>query len=300
MMRKQKLSEQLSPYVFVLPAAVLLSVFMLYPLISSVYLSMTNWSGLGAKKFIGFENYRRLFTEPIFWNSIKLQIIWALLSVVLLAVSAFFLALIVEIFVPLKQLIPVFRTILFMPMMMSLVCVGLLWSMIFDPMIGILNEVLLKVGILEAGRTLALLADDNLALYAVFIPVIWQWSGFGMVIFSAAMQGIPQDIMEAALIDGCTKYGRIRHIIFPLLKPTIVTVNTINFIGGLKCFDIIYVMTNGGPGNATLVTSIYIFKMGFINNAFGYSAAASFVLFILTALFGFLFFSFNKRLEVYI
>ena len=299
-MYQQKLSDRLSPYIFVLPAAILLSVFIVYPMFSSIYLSFTNWSGLGAKSFIGIDNYHRLFTEPVFWNSIRLQFIWALLSVVILAACGLFLALVVEVFVPTKSLIPVFRTILFMPMMMSMVTVGILWSIIYNPLIGLLNDVLKTIGLLKQGQALDLLGNPKLAIYAAFVPTIWQWSGFGMVIFSAAMQSIPQDIMEAAVIDGCGKYGRIRHIIFPLLKPNIATVCTINLIGGLKCFDIIYVMTAGGPGNATLVTSIYIFRMAFVNNFHGYSAAISFILFLLTALFGYLFFSFSKKLDVYV
>ena len=299
-MKGNSLTDKFSPYLFVLPAAVLLIVFIVYPMFSSIYLSLTNWSGLGAKSFIGLDNYRRLLREPIFWNSIRLQFIWALLSVVLLATCGLFLALIVEVFVPAKTLIPVFRTMLFMPMMMSMVCVGLLWSVIYNPMIGLLNDLLKTLSFMKTGQTLDLLGNSDLALYAAFAPTVWQWSGFGMVIFSAAMQSIPQDIMEAALIDGCGKYRRIRHIIFPLLKPNIAIVCTINLIGGLKCFDIIYVMTAGGPGNGTLVTSIYIFRMAFVNNAHGYSAAVSFILFLLTALFGYLFFSFSKKLDVYI
>jgi ABC-type sugar transport system permease subunit len=289
----------ISAYLFVLPSAVLMVIFIIYPLVSSVQLSFTNWSGLGTKSFVGVENYRRLFTDPVFWNSIRLQFTWALLSVVLLALCGLLLALIVEIFVPLK-IIPLFRTVLFMPMMMSLVCVGLLWSMIFNPMIGLLNELLEIAGFLDKGQALDLLGNAKVALYAVFIPVIWQWSGFGMVIFSAAMQGIPQDIIEASIIDGCGKYGRIWHIILPLLIPNIATVCTINLIGGMKCFDIIYVMTAGGPGNGTLVTSILIFRQAFVNNAHGYSSAISFILFLLTALFGYLFFSLSKKMEVYI
>jgi ABC-type sugar transport system permease subunit len=298
--KNQRLGDNLSPYLFVLPELLLLAVFIIYPLISSGYLSMTNWSGLGAKQFIGTGNYRQLFRDPLFWNSIRLQLIWAVMSLVFLAISALLLALIVEMFVPRKGLTSVFRTILFMPMMMSLVSVGLLWTMIYHPIIGVINGLLNNLGILKSGQVLTLLANPKTTLYAVFVPVIWQWSGFGMVIFSAAMQGIPQDIIEASVIDGCSKLSRIRHIILPLLAPTIVTVNTVNFIGGLKCFDIIYVMTDGGPGYATLVTSIYIFKKAFINNEFGYSAAASLVLFLFTTLFGLVFLKINRSLDVYI
>lgn len=286
-----------SAYFFVAPAVLLMGIFIVYPLLSSVRLSMTNWSGLGTEDFVGFANYIQLAKDPAFWESIKLQFIWAVLSVIFLALVGMALALFVDIFIPVKALIPVARTVLFMPMMMSLVAIGLLWSMIYNPMIGILNELLHVIGILRGTQTLDLLGDDKLALYAAFLPCVWQWSGFGMVIFSAAMQGISSEILEASVMDGCTKIGQVRHIILPLMKPTIATVCTINLIGGLKCFDLIYVMTAGGPGTSTQVTSIYIFKQAFTNSYYGYSSALSFVLFLVTAVFGAIFFKLTQRLE---
>lgn len=287
-------------YIFIAPAVVLLAVFIVYPLISSFQLSTMDWSGLGVGEFIGFENYKNLFRDPVFWNSIQLQFIWALMSVAVLALTGLVLAIIVEFFVPFKRLIPVFRTILFMPMMMSMVAIGLLWSMVFNPMIGLLNEVLQMLGLLGPAQVLDLLGENKTALYAVFIPTIWQWSGFGMVIFSAAMQGIPQDVMEASVVDGCSRWRQIRHIVVPLLAPTFAMQCTINLIGGLKAFDIIYVMTAGGPGTSTQVSSIYIFRQAFVLNHHGYSAAISSIMFLLTALFGVLFFRFTNKLENYI
>lgn len=295
----QKIGDR-SAYLFVAPAVILMGIFIVYPLISSVQLSTTDWSGLGERTFIGNANYVRLFKDPLFWKSIKLQFIWALLSVVFLALVGMLLALLIEYFIPFKKLIPVSRTIMFMPMMMSLVAVGLLWTMIFNPMMGMVNELLHTMGIFTGTQTLDLLGNEKLALFAAFIPCVWQWSGFGMVIFSAAMQGIPSDIMEASLMDGCTKWGQIRHIVLPLMLPTIATVCTLNLIGGFKCFDLIYVMTAGGPGTSTQVTSIYIFKEAFINGHYGYSSAMSFVLFLVTALFGAVFFKITKRMDNYI
>lgn len=289
-----------SAYLFVAPAVILMGIFIVYPMISSVVLSLTNWSGLGEKVFIGIENYVHLFQDAVFWESIRLQFTWAVLSVVLLAIGGLFLALLVEYFVPVRQLIPVARTIMFMPMMMSMVTIGILWAMLLNPMIGIINEVLHMLGLLSGTQTLDLLGNKDIALYAAFLPCIWQWSGFGMVVFSAAMQGIPSDVMESSIMDGCTKFKQIRYIVLPLLKPTIATVCTLNLIGGFKCFDLIYVMTAGGPANATQVTSIYIFKEAFTNTHFGYASAMSFILFLVTAIFGAVFFSFSKKLENYV
>ena len=297
--RLKKVSN-LNAYIFIAPAVILMLAFIVYPLLSSFQLSTMEWSGLGGGKFIGFENYTILFKDPVFWNSIKLQFVWALLSVLILALTGLFLALIVEYFVPFRKMVPVFRTILFMPMMMSMVAIGLLWTMVFNPMIGLLNEFLQTLGILSSNQPLDLLSDNRTALFAVFIPAIWQWSGFGMVVFSAAMQGIPQDILEASVVDGCNRFRQVRYIIFPLLAPTFALLCTMNLIGGLKCFDIIYIMTAGGPGISTQVTSIYIFRQAFVLNAHGYSAAISSLMFLLTTGFGVIFFRFTNRLESYI
>lgn len=285
---------------FIAPAVALLAVFIVYPLLSSFQLSTLEWSGLGLGKFVGMENYESLWKDPVFWNAIKLQFIWALLSLTILAATGLVLALVVEFFVPVRRLIPTFRTILFMPMMMSMVAIGLLWSMVFNPMIGLLNEALQMLGLLKPAQVLDLMGSNNSALYAVFIPTIWQWSGFGMVVFSAAMQGIPQDVMEASVVDGCTRWQQILHIVIPLLAPTFAMQCTINLIGGLKCFDIIYIMTAGGPGISTQVSSIYIFRQAFVLNNHGYSAAISSIMFLLTALFGVVFFRVTSKLENYI
>lgn len=287
-------------YLFIAPAVALLAVFIVYPLLSSFQLSTMEWSGLGVGKYVGLVNYVNLFKDPVFWNSIRLQFIWALLSVAILAATGLVLALIIEFFVPVKRLISVFRTILFMPMMMSMVAIGLLWSMVFNPMIGLLNEALQVLGLLKSTQVLDLLGSNNSALFAVFAPTIWQWSGFGMVVFSAAMQGIPQDVMEASVVDGCSRWQQIRHIVIPLLAPIFAMQCTINLIGGLKCFDIIYVMTAGGPGISTQVSSIYIFRQAFVLNNHGYSAAISSIMFLLTTLFGVVFFRFTNKLENYI
>ena len=292
---KQKLD--LSAYFYIAPAVILMAVFIFYALGSSFYISLTNWKGLGAMKFIGFDNYVRLVKDATFWNSIKLQLIWALLSVVLLALSGLIFAIMIEFVVTNKRLQTLFRTVLFMPMMMSLIAIGLLWSLVYNPSMGLLNEGLHFLGLLGSGKSIDLLGNYDLAIFAVFVPALWQWSGFGMVIFSAAIKGIPQDIIEASIVDGCSLFGRIKYVILPFLRPSIMMVCTLNLIGGLKCFDLIYAMTGGGPGTSTLVTSIYQFKQAFVNSSYGYSATISFVLFIITVLLGLGFFSISKRVE---
>lgn len=296
----QKKYAGMAPFLFIAPAVILMGVFIVYPLISSLNISTISKSVIGPGDFIGFKNYVELFRDPTFWNSVLLQFIWALMSLVILATTGLILALIVEYFIPIKRFVPAVRTIFFMPMMMSMVVIGLLWSLVFNPLIGVLNEVLHALNLLGPAQVLDLLGESKTALYAVFLPTIWQWTGFGMVVFSAAMQGIPQRLLEASIVDGCSRFMQIRHVIMPLLAPTFALQCTINLIGGLKCFDIIYVMTNGGPGTSTLVSSIYIFRQAFILNNHGYAAAISTIMFILTALFGILVFQYTNRLQNYI
>ena len=302
MLKKRRLGRfgELSAYVYIAPAVIIMAAFIVYPLFSSLQLSTLKWNGLSMKEYIGLQNYANLFQDPAFWNSVKLQLIWALLSVVVLGLTGMLLAIIVEYFIPVRRVVPVFRTVMFMPMMMSLVAIGLLWTMIYNPMLGLLNNLLKELGLLRSNQVLDLLGNRNTALFAAFIPAIWQWSGFGMVIFSASIQGIPSEIMEASVVDGCTRFKQIRHIVFPLLMPKLAMVCILNLIGGLKCFDLIYVMTAGGPGISTQVSSIFIFRQAFVLNAHGYSAAASSVMFLLTTLFGVLFFSFTNRMENYV
>lgn len=285
-----------SAYLYMAPALILMLVFIVYSLFSSVKISLTDWSGLLEKNFVGLENYKNLIQDHSFWNSLKVQFIWVIMSVVLLAAAGLVLSIIVEFFVT-NRLSGILRTVFFMPMMMSLVAVGILWTLIFNPMIGVLNELFQMTGILGSAQTLDLLGNGKYALYFVFIPALWQWSGFGMVIFSAAMQGISSDILEAATVDGCSTLGRIRYIILPLMKPTIATVCMLNLIGGFKCFDLIYTMTQGGPGEATMATTIYIYKEMFVNGNYGYSAAMAIILFLVTVVFGVGFFKLTSKLE---
>ena len=293
---KRRLGDK-SGYLFLLPAAIMMLVFIVFPLILSFVLSLTDYKGLGEKHFIGFANYVTLFHDPVFWKSLALQIIWAVMSVLALGFLSLLLAILVEFYVPGQKLVGVARTLLFMPMLMSMVAVGLLWSMMLNPLVGIFNELAHVLGLLGPGQAIDILGNEKTALFGAFLPGVWQAAGFGMVIFSAAMQDISQDVQEAALLDGCTKWKEIRYVVLPMIRPTIATVCTLNLIGGMKCFDIIYVMTKGGPGTATQVTSLYVYKEAFVNHHHGYGSTMAFVLFIVTTIIGVVFYKLTKKSE---
>ncbi|MFR7744046.1 MAG: carbohydrate ABC transporter permease [Acutalibacteraceae bacterium] len=182
-------------YLYLLPAVILMGVFIIYSMILNVQISMTDWSGLSEKHFIAFANYVKLFRDKAFWDSLGVQLIWMLLSTVFHALGGLILSIIVEYFIH-RKLQAVFRTLFFMPMMMSLVAVGILWTLIYNPLIGVINEILQVLGILSGNQTLDLLGDRSTALLAAFIPALWQWSGFGMVVFSAALQGMSRELLR--------------------------------------------------------------------------------------------------------
>jgi ABC-type sugar transport system permease subunit len=291
---------RISPYLYVAPAFIFMIALIFYPMVLSLLISFNKWNGLGPMTPVGFENYRRLlFADSDFGGSMIATFIWVVMSITVLTVTSLVLALIVEFGVVKKRMIAITRTILFMPMTMSLVSVGLLWSLILNPLLGLLTKVLAILGLISQSNPPDFLGTSSTALLAVFVPVIWQWSGFGMVIFSSAMQGIPEEILEASIIDGCSRWKQIKHIILPLLRPTVAILVTVNCIGGFKAFDILYVMTAGGPANASMVATIYMFRQAFVSNSFGYSAAISVVMFLVAAFFGVVCMRLSQKTENY-
>jgi ABC-type sugar transport system permease subunit len=216
---------------------------------------------------------------------------------VILPLGGLILAMLVEYTTNARIMAGLSRTILFMPMMMSLVAVGLLWSLIFNPTLGLLNALLVKINLVNPMEPLNLLGKANTAIFAAFFPAVWQWSGFGMVIISAALMNIPQELLEAAAVDGASRPKQFFRIILPLLMPTIFTCATLHLIGGFKAFDLIYTMTAGGPGGATMVSALYIFRQAFVDNKFGYSTAIAVVIFIMIFIFTYVFNKLNEKVR---
>jgi ABC-type sugar transport system permease subunit len=177
------------------------------------------------------------------------------------------------------------RTILFMPMMMSGVAVGLLWSLIYNPSMGIINGLFTAIGVSSLANPINLLGNGSTALFAAFFTTVWQTSGLSMVTFSAALQSVPDDIIEAGMIDGANKFQQIRHISIPSIIGSITTIITVNLISGFKAFDILMVLTGGGPGTSTLSTSLYMYRQGFFALKFDYASTMQVVLFISVTIF---------------
>ena len=270
----------LTPYLYLLPALAMLLGYMYVPLLKSVQYSFFEFREFRPDTFVGLTNYIHVFQDGLFWNSVSLTLRWVVMTALLPSISGLILALLIEYSDTGRALAGVTRTVLFMPMMMSLVAVGLLWMLIFNPNLGLINALLNALSITDPGHPVNLFGNTRYALFSAFIPVLWQGSGFAMVIFSAALQSLPLEIREASVIDGANKMRQIRSIVLPYIARTVIIVMTVNMIGGFKAFDLLKVLTAGGPASSTEITALYMYRIGFFSFRFGYSSAIAVILFV--------------------
>ena len=286
-------------FLYLLPTLLLIVTFVAVPMVMTLGYSFTDWTGFAGFNLIGFRNFEFLITDPIFWQSIRLTFLWVGLSVTVLPIASLILALIIEYLLPFRRLRTTTRILLFMPQLVSAVAVALLWRHIYNPHFGLIVSLGRAFGIVAEGDIVNLLGNPDVAIFYAFVPVIWAGAGFGMIVLCAAMQNISSDIVEAGMIDGCTRLKIVGHIVIPLIRPTLGLLATLNLIGGFNAFATLHALTGGGPGTATQITALYIFREAFQNNRFGYSSALSFVLMVITLVFGIIFFSLSKKIQHY-
>ncbi len=258
----------------------MLAVFVYSSILTGFGYSFSKFRDFAPAGFVGFRNYVDAFNNDDFLNSIKSTLMWVLMTATIPTFAGLWLAILVYYQTRGRLVSGVARTILFMPMMMSAVAVGLLWSLIYNPLLGLLNQLLHLIELIPAGTYVGFLENPNTALYEAFVPMVWQSAGFSMVIFSAALQGIPNDMREAAVLDGASKIKEIWHIVLPFIVPTIVSLVTVNMISGFKAFDLLNVLTHGGPADSTMIVSLYMYKQAFSAWKYGYSSAVAVVLFM--------------------
>lgn len=254
--------------VFILPSLFLFGGLLLVSIGFSVYYSTLEWSGIGEGTFIGAQNYFEMLQDVIFQKSVKNSMLLAVLTLLLQLPFALFLALILTSGIKGEG---IFRTIYFIPVTLSTVVVGQLWMKIYNPNYGVLNSFLQSAGL--ESLTHNWLGDVDTALYCVIAANIWQYIGYHMLLLYAAIKSIPQDIYESAQIDGATGVKAAMRITIPLILPTLKTCAIFVITGCLKAFDLIYVLTNGGPVNATEVPSSMMFNSIFVINRYGYGSA---------------------------
>ncbi len=261
-------------FLFVLPAFILYAVFMIYPFLQSIYYSFTDWNGvLPEKNFIGFANYRRMLGDDLLWTSLWHTLIWVVIGTIGPLVVGLLLAVLLW---RRPRGFTLFRTVYFMPQVLSTVVIAIVWGWIYNPVFGILNRGLDSAGLGELSR--GWLGDPDVALYAVLIAAMWAETGFVFVVFLAGLQNVSRDLIEAAMLDGANAWQRFRNVTVPQLSNVVNVITALLLIGGFSVFDIVFVMTGGGPANATEVIATYTYKEAFTQNRIGYAATLSLVI----------------------
>jgi ABC-type sugar transport system permease subunit len=279
--RTRRGQQWLVGYGFLLPDVIGLAVFVALPIIGAFYISFHDWTGIGVKHWSGIENYKTLIHDKAFLQSLKVTAIYTFSFVPLLFVISLGLALLVN---QGLKLTGFFRTAFFAPYMVSLVVASVIWSFMLQDPAGAVNAIIGWFGIAPQ----AWLGSTKLALVAVILVTLWQGVGYSMIIFLAGLQDIPRVYYDAAKVDGAGAWRRFRSITLPLLKRTSVFVAVISFISAFQLFDPIFVMTQGGPANATTTTVYYIYQQAFQFLQLGYASALSVVLFFIIVLFSLL------------
>lgn len=265
------------PYLLITPAIFLLTVFAIFPIILALFISLTNMGITGLAdfskiKFIGLDNFKAIFSDPVFYQSIGNTLTYVLIGVPLLVIISMGLAIIINF--GQNRFFRAFKVIFYAPSVTGLVAVAVIWSFLYNPF-GFFNFLLGLVHI----EPINWLQDPQIAKFSLIILALWRGVGTNMIIFLAALQGIPKDYYEAAALDGASIWQQITHITIPSLKFATFFVGITSLIGWLQFFDEPFIMTKGGPLNATISISLFIYKNGFQLSNFGYAAAGSFVLF---------------------
>lgn len=275
------LNRQLWAYLFILPTVLFFLVFIAVPFFRALGISLTEWAGYDQPRFVGLRNFYNLFQDRIFWIAMRNTIIYMTATTILQTVIPMGIAVLLNagwrgsVF---------FRTALFVPVIISSVVSGLLWRMIYDPNFGVLNTVLNAIGL--KSLAFAWLADPRTVLLAIIVVSLWQSLGFYMLIFFAGLQSISAELYEAASIDGANPAQQLRYVTVPMLWPVTAVVITLNIIGGVKVFDVIYIMTTGGPNHASEVLGTYLYITSFGASgggspSMGYAAAIGVVILVL-------------------
>ena len=279
---------------FILPAFILYGFFFIVPFFQSIHISLTDWNGVNPQKtFIGIQNYAQLIKDSLMWKSLGHNFIWVIVG----TISPVAIGLLLAILLSGKNLKgrTFFRTVYFMPVMLSPVVVGIIWGWVYNPIYGMLNKILDTVGLENLSR--GWLGDPKLALYMVLITAIWSYFGFCLVILMAGMQNIDAELYDAANIDGANSYQQFINVTLPQLGSVLTMIIAYTLIGGLNVFDIVYIMTAGGPANSTELIATYTYKQSFQLNSVGYGAALSMVMTLLSLVASALFMKFRSKVE---
>ncbi|MEK3735449.1 MULTISPECIES: carbohydrate ABC transporter permease [Paenibacillus] len=261
------------------PAVILYALFVFVPVIWSAYYGFFDWSGIGEASYIGLQNYAEIWRDPIFWRALKNNIIFVLASVF----GQIPIALVLAVLLHKSSLLHRFlRSAVFLPMVLSTVVIGMIWQYIYHPQIGILNFLLNTLG-LDSWR-LQWLSDPVIAIYSLVPPLIWSFVGLYLIIFVSALQNIPSEIHDAAKIDGVSGLRKLVSITLPMIKNTVQVAIILCISGSLKSFDLVFIMTKGGPAHATELLATYMYNSTFTTYRYGFGSAISTTIVIISLL----------------
>jgi raffinose/stachyose/melibiose transport system permease protein len=283
---QRRIRQGMQGYLFVLPALMVYGVFFLWPLVQLVVLSFQDWDGLSARHFVGLENFRLLlFHDQVFWQAFSHNCLWLIAAEVVPVAIGLVLAILLS-----RSRMhgrTFFRALYFAPQVLSSVVVAVIWRWIYNPSFGALNTLLGAVGLSSLQR--GWLGEASLAFPALFIAYTWVGYGFTMVIFLAALQDIDETYFDAAKVDGAGPLQQLRHILIPAIRGPLTTVLLITAIGSFQVFDLVFILTRGGPGFVTQVLAMYMYQNAFPFSRVSYGAAIAVTLGLIILVFSVIF-----------
>lgn len=267
------------PYLFLAPALIFL-LFVYIPIIENVFFSLFEWSSFQPEKtFIGLKNYIDLFHDPVFFTALRNNVLYAVISLIFQVGGGLILAAVLEDKL-LRKWSPFFRTVFFLPVVISMTVIALLFDFIYNPEIGLLNQLLEAVGLDELTR--AWLGDENTAMLSVIFVSQWQSVGYIAMLYIVSIQSIPAELYESAQLDGAGKIQQFFHITVPQTKEMSFVAVVMTLTGAFTVFNEPYILTGGGPGNASEVLSTFLYKSAFTKDMMGYASAIATVVLLLT------------------
>jgi raffinose/stachyose/melibiose transport system permease protein len=278
----RRLQDNLIIFLFLLPATILFLLFVVYPIFQSVYYSLFNWKGFGpAVDFVGVENFKKILSDRVFMIALRNGFLIIALSLFMQLPLSLLLAVLVGRDLPGRV---IFRTIFFMPFVLSEVIAALMWLFILnpDPERGFINAVLVLIPGLKAQ---AWLGNTSLVMPAIFAALTWKYFGYHMLLFMTGLQNIPDEIEEAGRIDGANSFQNFFFITLPLLGSTIRTSVYLSVLGSIQQFILVWIMTKGGPVNASETMATYMYRFGFVRFQLGYGSAVAIYMFLLCLIF---------------
>ncbi|MCY7974162.1 sugar ABC transporter permease [Bacillus inaquosorum] len=271
--------NKIIPYLFLVPALVFL-LFVYIPIFENVFLSLFQWSSFSPEKtFIGLKNYIELFHDPVFYQALTNNVLYAVISIVCQVFGGLILAAVLEDKL-VRKWSPFFRTVFFLPVVISMTVIALLFDFIYNPETGLLNQLLQAIGLDQLTR--AWLGDDSTAMLSVIFVSQWQSVGYIAMLYIVSIQKIPDELYEAARLDGAGKIQQFFHITVPQTKEMSFVAVVMTLTGAFTVFNEPYILTGGGPGNASEVLSTFLYKSAFTKDMMGYASAIATVVLIIT------------------